>query len=99
VARLLVVGGSPVYRDEMIKHVDQRLACRFVDGTREPRRDEAKANRAWADLCVVWGPSQLKHKISDQYKGAQQKVMVTERSIKSLCRTVIEYVRAPEFTR
>jgi hypothetical protein len=96
ISQCLVVGGTPVYWDEMKRYLENPKGWRIVDGTqRAPRSGRAKADQRWCDLCIIWAPSPLRHTVSNQYKDASRRVTVTGRSIKALCRTVIEHVAGP----
>ncbi len=77
VTRLCIVGGSPATRLELGDAIGDRLALRFVDGTAGHSRAQADTNIAWAGLVVVWGATQLDHKVSILYKGPN--VVVTRR--------------------
>ncbi len=76
--RLVVVGGSPSHRDELVGGGARRerdvvrplgIEWRFVDGTGRRTEAAARADIAWADLVVVWAPTQLGHTVSDRYTG------------------------------
>ncbi len=77
--RLVVVGGSPSHREELAgggarwgREIVGPLGIewRFVDGSGRHTETAARANIAWADLVVIWAPTQLGHTVSDQYTGS-----------------------------
>ncbi len=63
--RVLVVGGSPTTRSELRDLVGRSLDLRFVDGTAHRNKRRSKLDVAWADIVVVWGNTQLGHKVSE----------------------------------
>ncbi len=68
--RLLVVGGSPAVRVALATLVGGRLELRLVDGSERRTGTDARHDLAWADLVLVWGGTQLDHKVSSLYTGA-----------------------------
>jgi hypothetical protein len=71
IARIVVVGGSPSTRQEFERLVGARLELRLIDGTKARSHDKARGDVAWANLVVLWGASELHHKVSTQYQAAQ----------------------------
>jgi hypothetical protein len=67
--RLCIVGGAPATREELRALVNGRLELRFIDGTVGQTLKRAAADTAWADRTVVWGATQLDHKVSTLYRG------------------------------
>lgn len=77
--RIVVVGGTPSHRDEILGG-DARwqrdetspggIEWRFVDGTARRTEAAARADIAWADVVVIWAPTRLAHTVSDQYTGS-----------------------------
>jgi hypothetical protein len=65
--RLVIVGGSPAVRDELQEVVGSALELRMIDGTARRTADRARADLEWADLVLVWGGSELDHKVSLLY--------------------------------
>jgi hypothetical protein len=65
--RLVVIGGSPAARETLRTLIGTRLQLRLVDGVARRTRVEAKADMLWADLIVIWGGTQLDHKVSTLY--------------------------------
>jgi hypothetical protein len=75
---LVVVGGSPRSREEIagdggrwdrLVTAPLGIEWRLVDGSARHTEIAARANIAWADLVVIWGPTQLGHKVSILYTG------------------------------
>jgi hypothetical protein len=64
--RLVVVGGSPSFRDDF-GGVSDRLELRLVDGTTRRTKADAIRDVDWADVVVVLGSTQLAHKVSKLY--------------------------------
>lgn len=67
IRRVLVVGGSPASRVELESLLAGAVDLRLVSGTDRRTRDEAQRDLGWADLTVVWGGTQLDHKVSNLY--------------------------------
>jgi hypothetical protein len=67
VRKLVIVGGSPAVRQELTSKLDGPLELRLVDGTERRTADRAKSDVDWADLILVWGASELHHKVSRLY--------------------------------
>lgn len=93
--RLCIVGGSPKTRAEIKATVGEVLEVRLIDGTVARTRREALADLAWADHVVLWGSTELDHKVSSLYKPdnkryASKVTTVVCRSIQQLWRHVAE---------
>ena len=86
--RLCVVGGSPNARDEVKRRLDGRMELRAFDGTIARTLKQARADLAWGDVVVVWGSSQLDHKVSNLYTGPKV-VTLHRRSVQELATEVI----------
>ena len=88
--KLVIVGGSPSAREALEKLVGARLQLRLVDGSSRRTRAEAKVDLQWADLVIVWGSTQLDHKVSVLYtdtpaaQGGDKVTTVRHRGIASL---------------
>ena len=90
-SRLCIVGGSPNARDELSSLVDGRLDLRLLNGTKARNSTLAKADLAWADLVVLWGGTQLDHKVSTLYTGPTV-ISLARRSIRDLAAEVVASV-------
>lgn len=86
--RLCVVGGSPAVRRELETLVAGRLELRLVDGTRARTDKEARADLAWSDGVVLWGSTQLDHRVSNLYSGPRV-IQIARRSLAELARQVL----------
>lgn len=88
--RIVVVGGSPSTREELRGLIADRLELRLVSGTDRRTGGDAKADLRWADLVVIWGSTELDHKISRLYTSASQGRVVTcaRRGIAALAETL-----------
>jgi hypothetical protein len=67
VRRVVVVGGSPAVREELEDKLGHRLELRMVDGTERRTGNQAQGDLEWADLVLVWGATELHHKVSSHY--------------------------------
>lgn len=99
VAKLVIVGGSPVTRDHLDLLFAGRLNTRYVDGTGRRTKDQAHADVLWADLVLVLGATELAHRMSDLYTRVELslrwKVLQTPRTgIASILNFAAEHLRA-----
>lgn len=97
VKRLLVVGGSPSVREDLTEHLGGEIELRLVDGTERRTLDRARADLEWADVALVWGASELHHKVSLQYTQAppplnKKVVNSRQRGIKMALGEVVEHL-------
>ncbi len=95
ILRLVIVGGTPNQHAEMKELLGGTgLDLRFIDGTQSHSGKDALANRRWAQLIVVWGPTPLRHAVSDLYTDEPlphlRIVTVSRRSIEALCHAVTQ---------
>jgi hypothetical protein len=98
--KLLVVGGSPSVREELEEQLGEELDLRMVDGTERRTGDRARADLDWADMVLIWGASELHHKVSLLYTQApppQRKkvVLVAKRGVAALLAAGVEHLRRP----
>ncbi len=93
--RLVVVGGSPAARQALEGLVGNRLQLRLVDGVARRTRVESRADLLWADLVVVWGGTQLDHKVSTLYTDFNEGkvVAVHRRGIAALVDELLDNAR------
>lgn len=98
-SKLVVVGGSPSVREELERLVGSALELRLVDGTRAKPIEQAKADLAWADLVLLWGATELHHKVSKQYSDSvsgetkRKLVHVPKRGIAQLLAGAVEHLK------
>ncbi len=95
--RLVVVGGSPSVREELAREIGPALELRMVDGTERRTGDKARGDLAWADLVLIWGASELHHKVSMLYTQAPQPlrskvVLVAKRGVAALLQAAVEHL-------
>lgn len=94
ITRLVVVGGTPHLWQELRSLLHGTgLEIRYVDGTKASHTaKDALANTRWAQLIVIWGPTPLRHAISNLYTAdpppTLRVVTITRRSISALCTEV-----------
>jgi hypothetical protein len=86
--RICVVGGSPNARRALGELVGGRLDLRLVDGTASRNSNQAAADLSWADVVVIWGGTQLDHRVSQLYKGGNV-IALARRSIQEMARAVV----------
>jgi hypothetical protein len=70
IRRVAIVGGSPSVREELRDALSARLELRLVDGTERRTLAQARLDIEWADLVLLWGGSELDHRVSTLYTGA-----------------------------
>ena len=97
VRKLLVVGGSPSVREDLEEHLGEDIELRLIDGTERRTLDRARADLEWADVALVWGASELHHKVSLQYTQAppplnKKVVNSRQRGIKMALGEVVEHL-------
>jgi len=98
IRRVLVVGGSPSVREELHAVLGTALELRTVDGTERRTQERARGDLEWAHLVVLWGATELDHKVSGHYAhppaGQREKLVhVARRGIAALAAAAIEHIR------
>jgi hypothetical protein len=98
VQRVVIVGGSPAVREELEEQLDGHIELRMVDGTERHTADKARHNLEWADLVLVWGATELHHKVSAHYTngppGLGHKVIhVTRRGVAALLAEAVAHLK------
>lgn len=97
IRKVVIVGGSPAVHDELRKAAPPDWDLRLVDGTGRRTLDLARADLRWADLVLVWGSSELDHKVSNLYvhqkEGSGSVVSVSRRGIAALLEEAVRHVR------
>jgi hypothetical protein len=97
IARLVVVGGSPAVRQELEATLGSALQLRLVDGTERRTIDHSKADLEWGDLVLLWGASELHHKVSMQYTNLaefkRKGVRVQLRGVAALLHAAVEHLK------
>lgn len=101
--RLVVLGGSPRAREEIVRLGIRNVSVRLVDGTARRTIDGARADARWADVVVVWASTQLDHRVSQLYADAAdgKVLVVSRRGVAAMLDEVAERVtrrsREPRF--
>jgi hypothetical protein len=97
IRRLVVVGGTPATREELERLLGANIELRLVDGTQHRASDRARADLEWADRVLLWGATELHHKVSKQYAdvtATRHKVVhVPRRGIAQLLAGAVESMR------
>jgi hypothetical protein len=98
VRRVLVVGGSPSVREELHAVLGSVLELRTVDGTGRRTQERARSDLEWADLVLLWGATELDHKVSTHYShppGSQRGkvVHVARRGIAALLHSAVQHLQ------
>jgi phosphohistidine phosphatase SixA len=87
--RLCIVGGSPNTAAQLRELTAGQLEVRIIDGTLSRARRDAEADLDWAHRVVIWGSTELAHKVSALYKGPNV-ITVARRGVAELARGVTE---------
>ncbi len=97
VRKVVVVGGSPSVREELEAHLAGAIELRMVDGTERRTASKARGDLEWADLVLVWGATELHHKVSTHYTQPgttyhHKVVHVVRRGVSSLLEAAITHL-------
>jgi hypothetical protein len=97
VRRVVVVGGSPAVREELRDVLGQALELRLVDGTERRSLTQARLDLEWADLVLLWGGSELDHRVSTLYTNAaaplrRRLVHASKRGIATLLESAVAFL-------
>jgi hypothetical protein len=94
VRRLCIVGGSPATRERLQRTLrGSGLELRLIDGTTSHSLKSAESNTAWAHVVLIWGSTELDHKVSLLYRGPKV-VQIARRGVQELARAVVKAVGA-----
>lgn len=95
---LLIVGGSEDSHTEVRGFFHPPFQLRLVNG--DDRRFKAQATQdiEWADLIIIWGPTQLPHKISELYTDQRALAhgrlkIVNHRGVALMAQEMIDFLR------
>jgi len=69
IERLVIVGGSPNYRQRLTELFGDALQLRLIGGRERRTLKQAKADVVWADIVIICGGSILDHRLSELYRG------------------------------
>lgn len=94
VSKILVVGGTSTKHREMREKSPSGVEWRFVDGKKSKDDRYFRHNRRWAEIIVIWGSTELDHKVSNHFdgKGDSRVITVSRRSIGALADGVIRHL-------
>lgn len=94
VSKILVVGGTDAKRREIREKSPSGLEWRFVDGKKSKDDRYFRHNRRWAEVIVIWGSTELDHKVSEHFvrKGDTRVITVSRRSIGALADEVVGHL-------
>jgi len=94
VRRILVLGGSPAYREaaqRLVEGAQSPLSIDFVGEGAKPKKKRASARAASADLVVIWCSTQLDHTTTAAFDDVDApRVVVSKRGIGSMFAQVAE---------
>lgn len=95
IRRVVVVGGSPAVHDALRAEAPATWELRLVDGTVRRTSELARADLKWADLILVWGSSELDHKVSTLYTHTRDPrvVTVSRRGIAALLEAAVKHAQ------
>jgi hypothetical protein len=98
VRRMVVVGGSPAVREELESRLGGQVELRMVDGTERRTGEKARHDLEWADMVLVWGATELHHKVSEHYTHGppalhHKVVHVARRGVASLLAEAITHLK------
>ena len=93
--RVLVVGGTDNKEREIKEKSPPGIEWRFIDGTTGRPARHYRDHHVWADLVVIWGSTELNHKVSAHFdgKGDARTITVRRRGITALADEVIRHLR------
>ncbi len=101
IRKVVIVGGTPQQIVEIKKLCNkEEVEFRFVKGlTPSHTIKEADKNRYWADLILVWVPSEIKHRTTTKYTGERavtQTILIQRRGVEALFQETVQYLRERE---
>jgi len=98
IRHVVIVGGSPAVREELESQLNGHIELRMVDGTERHTAEKARHNLEWADLILVWGATELHHKVSEHYTNVapavgRKVILVTRRGIAALLDAAMTHLK------
>ncbi len=87
--KLLVAGGSPGTRGELVRLCAGRLNLRFVTEETTPSRKTVAPLLAWSDVAAIWISTEISHKTTAVLRG-RKVLKVPRRSVAALAEAVRE---------
>lgn len=93
-SKILVVGGTSTKHREIREKSPSGVEWRFVDGKKPKDARYFRPDRKWAEIIVIWGSTELDHKVSGHFdgKGDSRVITVSRRSIGALAEGVIRHL-------
>jgi hypothetical protein len=67
IRHVVIVGGSPAVHEEILRLKSDAWELRLIDGKAKRTLDQARADARWSDLVLIWGATELDHKVSGLY--------------------------------
>ncbi|MFW6195167.1 MAG: hypothetical protein ACOC5M_01430 [Chloroflexota bacterium] len=96
-SRLLVIGGNPGTRGELERLLaDTGVEVTTVDGSTPPTSGRAKKLLEASDVVVIWGSTELAHKVSKHFERPEHRdktITVARRGIATLADEVAAHVK------
>lgn len=95
ISRIVVVGGAPAVHETLRRMKPPQWELRIVEGTARRTADQAKGDLRWADLVIVWGATELDHKVSELYTVHRDPrcVTINRRGLAALFDAIAEHTR------
>lgn len=95
IAHIVVVGGAPRVHEELRRLTPPEWTVRIVVGTLRRTAEQARSDMQWADLIIVWGATELDHKVSELYTAHRDPrcVVINRRGLSSLFDAVSEHAK------
>lgn len=95
-SRWVVVGGSPATHEELLGLTGIGWELRLVDGTVRRTKQKAEQDLDWAHSVVIWGATELDHKVSTLYVSSElhrrKLVKLNKRGVASLLEAMAEHL-------
>ena len=92
--KLLVVGGSPGTRGDLVKLCGDRISVRFVTEETPPGKKRIGALHRWSDITIVWASTEISHKATAVIRG-RRVLKVPRRGVAALADAVQRRCRDP----
>lgn len=96
--RVTLIGGSPRTHDELQRLWPTSLSLRLISGKKRRSKQQASEDLRRTDLLIIWGPTILKHRVSELYTDQKdrygEKICVVKqgRGLSSLVRETIAFL-------
>lgn len=95
IRKIVIVGGSPNSHQQLRNSQPEMWELRLISGSARRTQEDALADIRWADLILIWGSTQLSHKVSELYtreSSCRSKlVLVAKRSVEALLTAATEH--------